>query len=725
MMYKRSSVMSLLAVAVTAKVTVNVYAAEGPTEEVKVIGIPTSTSIMETAQPISVLRGEELRNQQAATLGDSLDNEVGVHTNFHGNVASTPIIRGLGGPRVQVTQNSLDVSDVSRVGPDHAVASEVSTAEQIEVLRGPATLFYGSGAIGGVVNVVDTRVPVDTETRGEWYLSHDTVNNQNLGSINLNTGKDKFAFHVDGFLRESDDYEVPVAPEQGEVHSGDQDDVVANSSEQSSGFTLGTSYLLDNGYVGISFGRLNREYGIPGHSHGGEDEEVSVYADLEQDRVQIISELDIDGTWLQTINTRVGYTDYTHAEVEEGETGTLFANETTELKLDLLHQAIREWNGGVVLHYKNSEGSAQGEEAFTPASETETFALAWVEERRFGNFLLQLGARVEQVTLDADNVRLPGSGFHSHSDEEEPENEEEESGLTRVFESDFKLSPMSVSAGVVWDFAPDYNFAVSISRSERAPSAAELLSFGPHIGAQSYEVGALFELHQEGDESHFELNNSAVALETANNIDLTLRKHEGEWRWSVNAFFNQIDNYYYQAATGLYAESGHDHDHDHDHGAEEDEHSDELPVYLFTPADAEFWGLEAESVWQVTPVLQTTVFADYVNAQLRQNGDELPRIPPLRLGARIDYQWNQISTNVSWTRYQKQERIAPMETSTDGYNWVDATVTWQLPLVSTELAVFAKVENLTDAEARVHTSFLKDIAPKPGRNFRIGLRGTF
>lgn len=150
-------------------------------EQVDVIGLPIHASVIESAQPISVLSGNELRNRQAATLGDSLEGEVGVHTNFHGNVASTPIIRGLSGPRVQITQNSMDVSDVSRVGPDHAVASEVSTAEQVEILRGPATLFFGSGAIGGVVNVVDTRVPKDSTTYGEWFISHETVNKQKLG----------------------------------------------------------------------------------------------------------------------------------------------------------------------------------------------------------------------------------------------------------------------------------------------------------------------------------------------------------------------------------------------------------------------------------------------------------------------------------------------------------------------------------------------------------------
>ena len=565
----------------------NFVLARSAIEVIDVHATPMHLSVMESATPVSVLSGETLRRQQAATLGDTLEKLPGVQSNFHGNVASTPIIRGLSGPRVLITQNGLDVSDVSRVGPDHAVASEASTAKQIEVLRGPATLFFGSGAIGGVVNVVDQRVPTSTETRGEFVLETQTVNDQKLGTFNVTTGVDNIAFYADGFYRDSNDYETPVAPD---IDDPDGAHVVENSNEESNGFTLGTSYLFDQGYVGVAVERFEREYGVPGHSHGGD---TSVFADLEQTKYQLLGEYNFTNDFLQSVHFRAGYTDYEHAEVEGGLVGTTFSNETEELRVELLHKPMAGWRGGISLHYKGSDVFAQGEEAFTPPSEMEMFAVALMEERHFGDFLVQLGARAESVTLDASSVLLPELDAHEHDDEHDhdehahDEHEHEGSEFVRQFAVDQEFTPISLSAGVVYTINESYNVGVSLSRSERAPSASELLSFGPHIGTRTYEIGALFDLSEEGE---FVLSQTAIDLETANNIDLTFRKTQGDVGFVFNAFYNQVDNYYFQEETGLFAESGHDHAHDEEgHDEEEhseDEHSDELPVYLFGSADA-------------------------------------------------------------------------------------------------------------------------------------------
>ena len=701
----------------------NFVLARSAIEVIDVHATPMHLSVMESATPVSVLSGETLRRQQAATLGDTLEKLPGVQSNFHGNVASTPIIRGLSGPRVLITQNGLDVSDVSRVGPDHAVASEASTAKQIEVLRGPATLFFGSGAIGGVVNVVDQRVPTSTETRGEFVLETQTVNDQKLGTFNVTTGVDNIAFYADGFYRDSNDYETPVAPD---IDDPDGAHVVENSNEESNGFTLGTSYLFDQGYVGVAVERFEREYGVPGHSHGGD---TSVFADLEQTKYQLLGEYNFTNDFLQSVHFRAGYTDYEHAEVEGGLLGTTFSNETEELRVELLHKPMAGWRGGISLHYKGSDVFAQGEEAFTPPSEMEMFAVALMEERHFGDFLVQLGARAESVTLDASSVLLPELDAHEHDDEhdhdEHAHDEHEGSEFVRQFAVDQEFTPISLSAGVVYTINESYNVGVSLSRSERAPSASELLSFGPHIGTRTYEIGALFDLSEEGE---FVLSQTAIDLETANNIDLTFRKTQGDVGFVFNAFYNQVDNYYFQEETGLFAESGHDHDHDEEgHGEEEhseDEHSDELPVYLFGSADAVLHGFELQVAWQTTDNLKLDFFADYVKARLKDGG-ALPRTSPMRVGSHVAYTLDNFRADLDITYFAKQDDISTFETETDGYTLVDASITYDISLGDIDLSVYLSGENLTDEEARVHTSFLKDIAPRPGRNFAFGVRGYF
>lgn len=700
-------------------------------ETIDVKASPFHASATESSLPVNVLAGDKLKMRQAATLGDTLKNEVGVHSNFYGGVSSSPIIRGLDGPRVLITQNGLDAGDASRVGPDHSVASEASTATQIEVLRGPATLFYGSGAIGGVVNVVDERVPNDNNTRAEWMLQRESVNNEKLAAGSIVTGADNIAVYADAFWRDNSDYSINGFAE-AEPEAGALKGKVANTAATAKGFTLGGSYLLDNGYVGIAYGRLDREYGIPGHSHGHEHEEhdhdehedeaheeEQVFADLMQNRWQLLSELNFDNSFIRAINTRLAYTDYEHAEIEAGVIGTTFSNQSTEARIEILHRPYQEWRGGLSLHYKHSDFDAIGEEAFTPPSETEKLALAWVEERHFGHWLVQLGARIERVTIDASDVLLPDIGAHGDDAHEHQHDHGDGTEFIRVFDVSQKFTPYSLSAGAVWDFAEGYNLGVSLSRSQRAPSASELLSFGPHIGTASYEVGALFTL----EDNEFVLNTQPMELETANNLDVTLRKFSGNTGFVLNAFYNRVDNYYYQQNTGLFAEDGHDHGDEHNH-ADEHDHSGELPVYLFTAADVTLHGFEAQYVWQLNDPLKLTLQGDYIRARLNGGGD-LPRTPPLRFAAELAYEQDAVSADLRATRYMKQEKTAELETATDGYTLLDASVSYRFDIGSSQLTAYLKGQNLTDELVRVHTSFLKDLAPLPGRSVALGVRGSF
>ncbi len=723
-------------------------------EVIDVYATPLHSSSIESALPVNVISGDELRLKQASTLGETLKNEVGVHSSYFGPVSSSPIIRGMDGPRVLITQNGLDVGDASRVGPDHAVSAEAGTAQQVEVLRGPSTLFYGSGAIGGVVNVVDNRVPTTIDNQIDYLLKDNDVADENEATLNINTGYKSLAVHLDAFWRESNDYKIPgyataedshddhdeEHDEEGHEEEGHEDEhaeeeikgLLENSASKSSGFTIGSSYLFDAGYVGLSYGRMERTYGIPGHAHSEHEEdehdehdeheetemehneEGAVFGDLVQDRYQLLSEISFEDSFINRLMSKVAYTDYQHQEIEGGEVGTQFNNEMLETRFDLYHQAVDGWKGAWTLHYKENDFKAIGEEAFTPPSTTESIAVAWLEEKHVDNVLWQLGARIEHVELSASGEV---ESHDEHGDELDGHDEEELHFNKQSF------TPISASLGAVWEYSAGYNVGFSAAFSQRAPSASELFSNGAHIGTSTYEVGALFEVHEEDHELHVELSDQNVELETAYNLDITWRKFEGDFGFVASAFYNHIDDYYYQANTGLFAEDGHE---DHDEALEED-HADEsegLPVYVFQQNNVVMYGIEAELFYQVTPSLKATLFTDYIHAKLT-DGDNLPRIPPMRIGGQFNYITDEYSAELSATHYFKQSDTAELETETDGYTMLDANFNYFINNVGDDMVAFLKVNNITDEEARVHTSFLKNVSPLPARGVTVGIRGSF
>lgn len=674
-------------------------------EIVNVIGLPWHASNIESAQPVSVLTGDSLKNRQASTLGETLKYQVGVHSTYYGSVASSPIIRGLEGNRVLITQNGLDAGDASRNGADHAVSTEASSARQIEILRGPATLFYGSGAIGGVVNVVDDRVPTATDTYGEWQLEHNSVADAKLASGSITTGKDNIAVHIDGFVRRAENYKLPQTDAEtlSSAEGIGQRARLENSFAESEGINVGASYLLDAGYVGLSYGRITRQYGIPGHSHDHGDEhgdahdedhehhaphDDSVYADSTQDRWQLVSDLDLDNALLSSIKTRIGYTDYRHDEIDAGEIATRFNNKTREARIELLHHPLGEWRGAVNLHAKKMEQSAIGAEAVTPPSTTEQFAVALVEERHFGDVLVQLGARVEHIEISPDLA----------------------SGFERV-----EANPYSLSAGSVWEFSPGYNLALSLTRAERLPSASELFTGGVHLGSGIYELGAFYEIEEHGDHLHIHQDSRKPEMETSNNIDLSLRKFNGDIGFIISAFYNDIENYYYLANTGLMHEEDHNHADAHEH------HHDAIALYQYQVRDAKLYGLEGEWTWQINEPFRLSLTGDYIRAELK-DGTDLPRIPPLRVGIRGEYTQGPWRAEASVQHYAAQNRYSALETKTAGYDLVDAQISYA---ISNHLRVGLKVQNLTNEEAYVHSSFLKDKAPLPARAVSLSLSGSF
>ena len=556
-------------------------------------------------------------------------------------------------------------------------------------------------------------------------------------------------WHFDGFDRSTGDYELP----------GDLDeDVLENSFIDSHGYTGGLGWVGDDVRVAFAYGKLKNDYGLPGHGHdlhghddeheeeGHEEEHTDevVFGRLDQDRYQAMFDwMNLDGL-ITEVHWHQAYTDYSHGEIEDGQVGTTFDNDTYESRLWAKHRALNGWQGVFGFNYVDTDFSAVGAEAFTPPSESETFALFVLEEKRTGDFLWQLGARVERQTITPDNNFFAMEEEHHEEDHDEDHADEhgDEEHHNEVIEfEEQSFTSISASAGTVWTLDSNSSLAFNYAFSERAPTAAEIFSNGPHIGTNSFEIGAGFEIHQEEHGFHVDPAADKVREETSNNIDITYRYSDEHLRFSLSGFYNQVDDYLYQQNTGLFMEAGHEdehhdeHEEEHHEEAETDEHHDEheagehsdeegLPVYIFRQRDARLYGFEAELDLHINDNLRLETFADYTRAKLKDGGD-LPRIPPFRIGAELHYETADWHAELGMTHYAKQDNIAELETETDSYTLVNASFNYYIELDNSEVVLYAKGNNLTDEEARVHSSFLKEDAPLPGRSFVIGTRVNF
>ncbi len=621
-------------------------------EIIKVTASASDKGILEMAIPVTVLSGEELINKRSSNLGETLAQEPGVSVSSYGSGAGRPVIRGLSGNRVSVLQNGLSTLDASSTSPDHAVSSEPLLADQIEILKGPVTLLYGGGAIGGVINVVDNRIPEkspENGLEGAVELRYDSASAGKAGVARLDGGIKQWAWHVDGYKRDTKDINLPSS-------LGGR---LTNSDISADGATVGMSWIdEEQGFIGVSFGKYNNNYGLPADENA--DELVRI--DVEQERFDIKGTVFKPFTGVKQIKFRYGRNDYQHVELEGTEIGTTFTNKADEARFELLHVPLDGWQGALGLQVGNRDFSAIGEEAFVPPSITESIGVFLVEEKSFGNVNVEFGIRNDRQTLNS--ISLVNS---------------------------LKDDAFSASIGGLWKFHPSYSFSVALAHAQRIPNAEELLSNGPHLATQSFELG-----------------NIDLTKESANNIDVSLRKHQGDIKFTLNAFYNSFDQFIYEKATGNI--------------------EDGLPVFQFTQEDATFSGLELELDWVLSDSGSSTITlhsqADYVKGEL-SNGGDLPRISPLRIGAGLLYERNDWYIDLDIIRYMKQDNIAEFETNTDGYTLVNIDFNYQFSIKDSDYTFFMKGTNLLDDEVINHTSFIKDIAPQAGRSLTLGVRLAF
>jgi iron complex outermembrane receptor protein len=438
--------------------------------------------------PAKVLAGDELRDKAGSSLGETLSQELGVSASAFGAGASRPIIRGMEGARVKMLENGMAVSDVSGLSNDHAVAAEGATAQQIEILRGPAALLYGSGAIGGLVNVVNERIPTALEPKltGQVEARGSTVDSGRNVSGTLDGAVDKLAWHVDGNLRNADDYNTPVGR-------------LAHSDTRSRAGGIGGSYIDDWGFVGVSASRLSNVYGIP----SAEGSKI----DQKQNRYDIDSLVKAPFAGFESFKFKAGYTDYKHAEIgEDGVPEVQFKNHSLETRFELTHKPVAGWHGTFGVQTENtnfSALSAEGGPDTVPVTHSTSNAAFVVEERDIGPVKFNAGARMERVK------REPVTG------------------------ADRSFNLQSGSVGALWPFVQGYALGASFSYAQRAPSTEELYSSGPHDATVTFDIG-----------------NADFKKETSRNIELNVQKTTGLVRWKANVFRNKVSDFIYGHITG-------------------------------------------------------------------------------------------------------------------------------------------------------------------------------
>ncbi len=635
-------------------------------EEVRVTARPEGfQNASHIAQGLTVLSGDELKEKVSNSIGETLAGELGVSASDFGQGASRPVIRGLSGARVKIMQDGIASLDVSTVSVDHPVTIDPGNADQIEILRGPATLLYGSGAFGGLVNVSTNRIA--SELHEAFSASLDTRFNTVSDAISVGLkaagSSGPLALHFDTTIRDSEDYESAEG-------------TIENSAVKSDDLNFGISVIGEDGYLGASYGRNSSVFGIP-LNPDEPDERVSI--DQNQDRFDIAGQLDKPVDWLRSAKVRLGYVDYEHTEFENpGEPGTRFFNNEWEGRLELNHQPLAKWNGTVGLQYRNRRFNSIGDEAFVPATKLDSYGVFILQDTDRGDWHFEVGARYERQVVEPTNSLVPIEIEHE------------------IY---------SLSAGAILEFREDYDIGFSATRGQRAPSIEELLAGGPHLASATYE---------EGDSNLHE--------ETSNNMEITLRKASGRWRWTANLFVNYIEDFVYQR------------EQDENNDGVADEVDDqrtlggELLLIRFTQQNALFYGIEAEAHYEVfnsdRGTLGTRLWGDWVHAELSAN-ENLPRISPPRIGGSLEYNRGDWHADLDLTRILKQDQTGNLESPTAGYTMLDFGIGYSRNFNQMGVDLSLRGKNLLDEAARRHTSFLKDRAPLPGRAVLLGLQITY
>ncbi|EKE23040.1 MAG: hypothetical protein ACD_6C00634G0002 [uncultured bacterium] len=697
-------------------ITLSIFAVVAPTvfAEQSSSSIPVQTMdtiqvqahpLVQTAADFAVADhfvDQKALSERAPTIGDALADELGVYSNQYGSGSSRPVIRGQDGPRVKVLQHASETADVSTLSPDHAVTVDPILAKQVEVIRGPSTLLYGAGTVGGLVNVTDQKIPTqmpEDGLEGTVGLRYNSGSDEKLASAGVTAGiGENFALRVEGSKRKANDY---IAPDYFHEHDDEleKERRVGNTFAEGQTVNIGGSWIHDRGFVGLSYSNRQDQYGLPGHSHeyhgcvlhgdhfhgcptpdpdaSAHEEHGGPWVDLKSERYEVRTELEQPFAGIEKLRAHASITDYEHDELEESEVISNFKSKGYDGRLELVHVPVAGWEGVIGTqisqqkinlaasdHDHHEDGDEDDEEhhvhgsgVVMPDTKTDKFSLFALEHKQLGDVHVELGARVDhqKVKVDSDQKDYSGTG-------------------------------VSASAAANWEFAPNYKLSVVGSHQQRLPLAQELYADGLHFATNTYELG-----------------NPDLDKETSNNLELGLHYEGDKLDYHVHVYHNWFDDYIYGETV---AQKGN------------------LRGVQYTQDKARFYGTEAQAGYQINDMYKVSVFGDYVRGKIE--AENAPRVPAGRLGTKVEADfadgWSGLA---EYYHVFNQDKIASYEDETQGYNMVNVGLSYANSIADNNAyRVYFKANNLLDDQVYSHTSFLSNI-PQVGRNFTVGVQYDF
>ena len=672
-------------------------------KEVTITGNPLGAS--DLIAPGAQYSGAELLFRSKTTLGETLDGTPGVSSTYFGPNASRPIIRGQDGDRIRILNNGGALLDVSNLSYDHAVTADPISIERIEVLRGPGALQYGGSAVGGVVSVIDNRIPREPQfdakggVSGKADIGLATANREKGVGALLEAGNNRYAIHVDGINRQTGDVAVPVNIVCDKASGLVVEKRICNSASKSSGGALGGSMFFDQGYIGASVSTYRSNYGTVA--------EPDVTIGMKSDRFALVGEIRNLGSnfggLVQSIKGQYSKTDYAHTEFDGATPGTVFKNKGSDLRLEMRHARFGNFDGLIGVQLENSKFSADGDEAFAPYSQTRQNALFAYEEYKTGWGKFSFGGRLDSVKVQSFGNPNPA--------------------LAKFVPGQRDFKPASYAVGGLFNLTPQWQLTGNIAYTERAPKDYELFADGPHIATKAYEVG-----------------DNSLAKERATQFDIGAAWKSGFHTFVANVYRSNFKNYIGLVQSTSVTRNQSDGevnpvDDPLNPGVSQATGADFKPLneFRYQQTRAQFTGMELSGnirLMEGASSLDLALRGDVVRATNLDTNQSLSRIPPMRLGATLKYTSGPLGANIGVDYSAAQTRLPAGDIAAPVSTRVNAGVNYRMKTGAANLLWYARLDNLTNRLAYSATSVLTTTAfpnapPLPGRSLKLGLQASF